>query len=64
MLEKTLITILAILSLAILSWISHDLYSHESEQQARYCQMVDAWQDSGGDIGWPDYNGNYSEVCK
>ena len=64
MIEKTLITILAILSLAILSWISHDLYDHESEQQARYCEMVSAWQDSGGEIGWPDYNGNYDEVCK
>ena len=63
MLEKTLITILAILSLAILSWISHDLYSHESEQQARYCQMVDAWLDSDGEFGWPDYNDNFDEVC-
>jgi len=26
-------------------------------QRAHYCDMVDTWHDSGGDSGWPPYNG-------
>lgn len=29
-----------------------------------YCEMVAIYQQSGGQYGWPDYRGNYSEVCK
>jgi len=25
--------------------------------------MVDAWLDSDGEFGWPDYNDNFDEVC-
>jgi len=27
-------------------------------QLDRYCEMVDAWQDSGGEYGWPPYREN------
>jgi len=27
-------------------------------QLDRYCDMVDAWQDSGGEHGWPPYREN------
>lgn len=29
-----------------------------------YCEMVTIYQQSGGQYGWPDYRGNYNEVCK
>ena len=32
-----------------------------SEQE--YCKMVQLFKKSKGDLGWPDYNGNYSEIC-
>lgn len=32
-------------------------------QQTRYCDMVRLYQDTNGQSGWPDYNGNAKEVC-
>lgn len=29
-----------------------------------YCEMVTIYQQSGGQYGWPDYRGNYNEVCR
>ena len=26
-------------------------------QRAHYCEMVDVYHESGGDYGWPPYNG-------
>ena len=28
-----------------------------------YCEMVGIHHDSNGENGWPDFNGNYKEVC-
>ena len=28
-----------------------------------YCEMVGIWIETGGEYGWPDYRGNYHEVC-
>jgi len=39
---------------------------HTIEAQAeidRYCEMIEAWKTSDGEHGWPDYNGNFDEVC-
>jgi len=34
----------------------------EQERQAeRYCQMVDLWAETGGDAGWPPYDGECDE---
>jgi len=30
----------------------------EQAQLNRYCDMVDAWQDSNGEYGWPPYREN------
>jgi len=30
----------------------------EKAQLNRYCDMVDAWQDSNGEYGWPPYREN------
>lgn len=29
-----------------------------------YCESVHDWKASNGQRGWPDYNGNYEELCK
>jgi len=30
----------------------------EQERQAeQYCEMVEIWAETGGDAGWPPYNG-------
>ena len=29
-----------------------------------YCEMVSIYIESEGENGWPDYNGNYSEICQ
>jgi len=40
-----------------------DLEAYES-QATNYCEMVDMHRSSGGENGWPDYRGNYAEVCE
>ena len=29
----------------------------------QYCEMVELYQTSGGDYGWPDYKKDYEERC-
>ena len=33
-------------------------------RQALYCSMVETYQKTNGEHGWPDYNGNAKEVCQ
>lgn len=33
-------------------------------RQALYCTMVETYQKTSGEHGWPDYNGNAQEVCQ
>lgn len=33
-------------------------------RQALYCSMVETYQKTNGEHGWPDYNGNAQEVCQ
>lgn len=32
--------------------------------QAEYCEMTKLFQETNGQLGWPDYRGNAAEVCK
>jgi hypothetical protein len=34
----------------------------EQRQAAQYCEMVQLWKQSGGQAGWPAYDGE--EVCR
>jgi hypothetical protein len=34
----------------------------EERQHAEYCEMVQLWKQSGGQAGWPAYDGE--EVCR
>jgi len=29
----------------------------EQAQRDRYCDMIELWAETGGDAGWPPYNG-------
>ena len=35
----------------------------EKEVNSQYCEMVRIWKNTNGDAGWPDYNGNYDQLC-
>lgn len=52
----------AVLALGVLVATSGD-YQEQQQIDANYCQMVKLYKDSAGANGWPDYRGNYSEVC-
>lgn len=32
-------------------------------EQAQYCRMVHMHQQSGGEVGWPDYDNAYDTAC-
>ena len=63
--SKALYPILLILSVLLLLFVVGALDKQRLEvEQRQYCQMHELWIESGGELGWPDYNGNYAEVCK
>lgn len=50
--------ILAIAGIIIAMGIAGNMDVQEEERQhAEYCEMVKLWQQSGGQAGWPAYNG-------
>ena len=51
------------LLIAALSYAGNSDYEEELLHSARYCSMVSQHQASDGLVGWPDYNGNYFEMC-
>jgi hypothetical protein len=55
--------ILAIAGIIIAMGIAGNMDVQEEERQhAEYCEMVKLWQQSGGQAGWPAYDGE--EVCR
>jgi len=55
---------LLILTLNMLS-DGQSAFERELEMQNElYCEMVELSILTSGDLGWPDYNNNYNEVCK
>ena len=60
--EKLVFALVASIASLCLLEIESD-YDVELREQETYCEMVSLhFQDP--DIGWPDYKGIYSEVCK
>lgn len=55
-----ILTALALLGLVILG--SHYDTEEADEAQTKYCEMVGSYK-KDKDHGWPDFNGNYDEVC-
>ena len=37
--------------------LSNEDYKDAVEAQSHYCEMVQAWKQSGGQYGWPPFNG-------
>lgn len=42
--------------------LSIGLLENPSREQQTYCDMVEIWEQSGGELGWPPYRGK--EHCK
>jgi hypothetical protein len=56
-------TILAIIGLIIaMGVVGQADYDEEQRQTDQYCEMVAIWKESGGQAGWPAYDGE--EVCR
>lgn len=54
--------ILAIIGIVIAMGIVGQSDLEEEQRQAdQYCDMVKMWKESGGEKGWPAYNGE--EIC-
>lgn len=55
--------ILAIIGIVIaLGIVGKFGYEEEQRQADQYCEMVKLWKQSGGQSGWPAYNGE--GMCK
>jgi len=44
--------------LAVYGLVGNGDVQDEQAQRDRYCDMVKLWAETGGDAGWPPYNGN------
>jgi hypothetical protein len=58
--EKVIFIICGLLVLALAGSIDYD---EELARDEHYCFMVEMFKQSNGESGWPDFNGNYDEVC-
>lgn len=59
---STLLVIFAVI--AACGFVGHLDKQRLEMEQRQYCEMHELWIKSRGDLGWPDYNKNYAEVCK
>lgn len=55
----TLVTLLFMTSCLYLSQ-----YDDITSQERLYCDMVKIFNESNGQYGWPDYQGNAQKLCK
>ena len=46
--------------LGIVGSMDHD---DAEQRQELYCSMVQTFEETNGQYGWPDFNGNAAEVC-
>ena len=44
--------------LAVYGLVGNGDVQDEQAQRDRYCDMIELWAETGGDAGWPPYNGN------
>lgn len=56
--DKRYQSILTIAGIIIAMGIAGQLdYEEEQQQVKQYCEMVQLWKQSGGQYGWPAYDG-------
>ena len=54
--------ILAVVGLIIaMSIVGQSDYEEQQRQAVQYCEMVRLWKQTGGQAGWPAYDGE--DVC-
>lgn len=64
MTRTTKLTLIVLAIVAAIALIGLTGGTTEVMEQAQYCEMVQQYEASGGEMGWPDYNHNYATVCK
>jgi len=42
---------------ALMILVSNEDFKDSQQAQSLYCEMVSAWQQSGGEFGWPPFEG-------
>lgn len=52
-----------IIAIIALNQLADEYRPVVDEQLEIYCQMNAVRISTNGEYGWPDYNGNYEEVC-
>jgi len=47
----------ALAMLALYGWVGSMDRADAEAERSHYCEMVEAWEQSGGEYGWPPYDG-------
>lgn len=55
-----LVVVMVILACMAIAGFRDDAVLMEQQQ---YCRMVHDWKQSGGEVGWPDYDNAYDTSC-
>jgi len=60
-----IITIICIVMFAMIGMSTSQTSDLALLQDANteYCEMVELWNNSNGDLGWPDYKNTYNRDC-
>lgn len=62
---RTKVIFVAIVVVAVLAYgcVGEGDYAAARDVQSVYCQMVEMYDQTGGQEGWPDYRGNAATAC-
>jgi hypothetical protein len=61
--RNVLVIPLVVTSLLLVLAVMTGDFEDSKQRVENYCEMHRLYLKSNGENGWPDYNGNYSEVC-
>lgn len=54
---------IGLVALSALALAGRDDVQVANQQQSEYCEMVSLYKNTGGEYGWPDFRGNFQQVC-
>lgn len=60
--DRGLLAALALGAMLIMLIAGTADYQAEVAEDALYCEMVESWDRTGGNVGWPPYRGR--EICE
>ena len=46
---------------ALVLFLGNEDFKDAQQAQSLYCEMVEAWHSSGGEFGWPPFEGECSD---